>query len=113
MATVTQGGPVMAPVELECPVVGCTLGEDGGRYKTPPVPGIGITQELQLHNPQLNNLHGDQLDFKTEEQLLAEMRTLAIMAQNHPVNIVRISACGRTCCWRGWENISPPLTQIL
>ena len=90
MATVTQGGPVMAPVELECPVVGCTLGEDGGRYKTPPVPGIGITQELQLHNPQLNNLHGDQLDFKTEEQLLAEMRTLAIVAQNHLVNIVRV-----------------------
>ena len=39
---------------------------------------------------ELNNLHGDQLDAKTEEQVLAEMRTLAIVAQNHLVNIVRV-----------------------
>ena len=38
----------MAPVELECPVVGCTHGEDGWRFKTPPVLGIGITQALKL-----------------------------------------------------------------
>ena len=42
MATVAKGGQV-PPVELECPVVGCTLGENGERYKTPPVPGTGIT----------------------------------------------------------------------
>ena len=144
----------MPPIELECPVVGCNLGEAGGRYKTPPVPGIGIGEALQLlsiHNQNpvqaqgvavehdacsarvgckaekvprpvlkkgqsedkflhfsrqwmrykraallvddqqirdqrlaccdeelikgLNNLHGDQLDTKTEAQLLAEMRT--------------------------------------
>ena len=47
MATVAEGGKV-PPVELECPVVGCTLGENGGRYKTPPVPGTGITEALQL-----------------------------------------------------------------
>ena len=29
------GGPIMPPIELRCPVVGCDLGEDGGRYKTP------------------------------------------------------------------------------
>ena len=39
---------------------------------------------------ELNNLHGDQLDNKTEEELLAEMKTLAIVAQNHLVNIVRV-----------------------
>ena len=47
MATVAEGGKV-PPVELECPVVGCTLGENGERYKTPPVPGTGITEALQL-----------------------------------------------------------------
>ena len=165
MATVAQGGTV-PPVELECPVVGCTLGENGGRYKTPPVPEALQLQLLMMHNQnhvqaqgvavehdaggarvgckaekvpkpvlkkgqsedkflhftrqwmrykrasklvddqqirdqllaccseelmeELNNLHGDQLDAKTEEQLLAEMRTLAIVAQNHLVNIVRV-----------------------
>ena len=47
MATDAKGGQV-PPVELECPVVGCTFGENGGRYKTPPVPGTGITEALQL-----------------------------------------------------------------
>ena len=165
MATVAQGGTV-PPVELECPVVGCTLGENGGRYKTPPVPEALQLQLLMMHNQnhvqaqgvavehetggarvgckaekvprpvlkkgqsedkflhfsrqwvrykrasnlvdaqqirdqllaccsedlieELNNLHGDQLDTKSEEQLLSEMRTLAIVAQNHLVNIVRV-----------------------
>ena len=30
------------------------------------------------------------MDAKTEKQLLGEMRTLAIVAQNHLVNIVRV-----------------------
>ena len=38
----------MPPVELECPVIGCTLGENGGRYKTPPIPGIDMGEVLQL-----------------------------------------------------------------
>ena len=154
------------PIELECPVVGCDLGEAGGKYKTPPLPSGEAIQLLTIHNQnhaqsqgaavghgtggalvgskaekvprpvlkkgqsedkflhfsrqwnrykrasnlgnerqirdqllaccsedlmeELNNLHGDQLDAKTEEQLLAEMRTLAIVAQNHLVNIVRV-----------------------
>ena len=165
MAKVAEGGQV-PPMELECPVVGCTLGKNGGRYKTPPVPEALQLQLLMMHNQnhvqaqgvavehdaggarvgckaekvprpvlkkgqsedkflhftrqwvrykrasklvddqqvrdqllaccseelmeELNNLHGDQLDAKTEEQLLAEMRTLAIVAQNHLVNIVRV-----------------------
>ena len=39
---------------------------------------------------ELNKLHVDQLDAKTEEELLGEMRTSAIVAQNHLVNIVRV-----------------------
>ena len=165
MATVAEGGQV-PPMELECPVVGCTLGENGGRYKTPPVPEALQLQLLMMHNQnhvqaqgvavehdaggarvgckaekvprpvlkkgqsedkflhfirqwarykrasnlgsdqqirdqllaccdedlmeELNNLHGDQLDTKTEEELLTEMKTLAIVAQNHLVNIVRV-----------------------
>ena len=57
MATVAQGGTV-PPVEFECPVIGCTLGENGGRYKTPPIPGIEIGEALQLlkiHNQ--NHVH--------------------------------------------------------
>ena len=159
----------MPPIELECPVVGCDLGEDGGRYKTPPLPSSEALQLLTFHHhnhaqaqggavgqqqqgtggtmggckvekvprpalkkgqsedkflhfsrqwarykrasnlvndqqirdqllaccdeelmEELNNLHGDQLDTKTEEQLMAEMKTLAIVAQNHLVNIVRL-----------------------
>ena len=37
-------------MELECPVVGCTLGENGGRYKTPPVPEALQLQLLMMHN---------------------------------------------------------------
>ena len=40
----------------------------------------------------LGNLFGDQLDVKTEEQLLMEMRRLAVLSQNHLVNIVRLRA---------------------
>ena len=39
---------------------------------------------------ELNNLHGEQLGAKTEEQFLSEMKTLAIVAQNYLVNIVRL-----------------------
>ena len=40
----------MPPIELECPVVGCDLGEDGGRYKTPPLPSGEALQLLTLHH---------------------------------------------------------------
>ena len=170
----TKGGPVVPPIEIECPVVGCELGEAGGKDKTPPLPSEQARQLLTMHNQnhvqaqgaavgqggavgqqhgtagaavgckaekvprpvlkkgqsedkflhftrqwvrykrasnlgndqqirdqllaccdeelmeELNNLHGDQLDTKTEEELLAEMKTLAIVAQNHLVNIVRV-----------------------
>ena len=49
MVTVAKGGQVPS-VELECPVVGCTLGENGGRYKTPPVPEALQLQLLMMHN---------------------------------------------------------------
>ena len=162
---VAQGDTVLPLIELECPVVGCELGEAGGKYKTPPLPSGQALQLLTMHNQnhtqaqgvavgqgtggatgckaekvprpvlkkgqsedkflhfsrqwtrykrasnlgtdqqikdqllaccsdelieELNNLHGDQLDAKTEEQILAEMKTLAIVAQNHLVNIVRV-----------------------
>ena len=170
MATSAQGDTVMPPIQLECPVGGCGLGEDGGGYKTPLLPSGEALQLLTLHTQfnhgqphggavgqqqqgdngarvgckaekvprpvlkkgqsedkflhfsrqwvrykrasnlgdeqqirdqllaccdeelmeELNNLHGEQLDAKTEEQLLAEMKTLAIVAQNHLVNIVRV-----------------------
>ena len=35
---VAKGDQVVPPIELECPVVGCELGEAGGKYKTPPLP---------------------------------------------------------------------------
>ena len=40
----------------------------------------------------LENLYGSELDNKTEEQLLAMMRQLAVVAQNHLVNIMRLRA---------------------
>ena len=47
---VAQGGPAMPPIELECPVVGCALGEEGGKYKTPPLPSGQALQLLTIHN---------------------------------------------------------------
>ena len=38
------------PIELECPVVGCDLGEAGGKYKTPPLPSGEAIQLLTIHN---------------------------------------------------------------
>ena len=38
---------------------------------------------------ELGNLFGNQLDTKTEEHLLSEMRRLAVIAQNNFLNIVR------------------------
>ena len=53
---VAQGGAVMPPIELECPAEGCTRGEDGSVYKTPPLPsGEAIqmlTFHIQLNHPQ-------------------------------------------------------------
>ena len=43
------GGQV-PPVELECPVVGCTLGENGGTWKTPSLPSGETLQLLTLHH---------------------------------------------------------------
>ena len=40
----------MPPIELECPVVGCDLGKDGGRYKTPPLPSAEALQLLTFHH---------------------------------------------------------------
>ena len=170
MATAGEGGADMPPIQLECPVGGCDLGEDGRGYKTPLLPSGEALKLLTLHTEfnhvqshggaagqqqqgdggarvgckaekvprpvlkkgqsedkflhfsrqwtrykrasnlgddqqirdqllaccdeelmeELNNLHGEQLDAKTEVQLLAEMKTLAIVAQNHLVNIVRV-----------------------
>ena len=45
------------------------------------------TDEL---SEELGNLYGEQLDTKTEEQLLGDMRRLAVVAQNNLVNIVRL-----------------------
>ena len=35
----------MPPIELECPVVGCDIGEGGGRYNTSVLP---LEEALQL-----------------------------------------------------------------
>ena len=40
----------------------------------------------------LENLYGSELDNKTEEQLLTMMRQLAVVAQNHLVNMMRLRA---------------------
>ena len=40
----------MPPIELECPVVGCALGEEGGKYKTPLLPSDQALQLLTIHN---------------------------------------------------------------
>jgi len=40
----------------------------------------------------LGNLFGEQLDIKEENELLQEMRRLAVETQNHLVNIVRMRA---------------------
>ena len=42
-----------------------------------------------------NSPNGDQLVIKTEEQLFAEMRTLAVLAQNLLDNIVRVRSLAR------------------
>ena len=54
MATVAKGGQV-PPVELECPVGGCELGEDGGGYKTPLLPPEEAIKLLTLHT-QFNHV---------------------------------------------------------
>ena len=38
----------------------------------------------------MENLYGEQLDTKTESELLSKMHQLAVVAQNHLVNIVRL-----------------------
>jgi len=38
----------------------------------------------------MENLYGEQLDTKTESELLAKMHQLAVVAQNHLVNVVRL-----------------------
>ena len=38
----------------------------------------------------MENLYGEQLDTKTEQELIAKMHQLAVVAQNHLVNIVRL-----------------------
>ena len=52
MAVIKKNSSVvnnMAPVALECPIVGCDLGENGARYKTPELEaGIAI-EMLKLH----------------------------------------------------------------
>ena len=40
----------MPPIEHECPVVRCDLGEGGRRYKTPPLPSGEVLQLLTFHN---------------------------------------------------------------
>ena len=45
----------MPPIEHECPVVRCDLGEGGGRYKTPPLPSGEVLQLLTFHNH--NHVH--------------------------------------------------------
>ena len=49
MATVAQGDAVMPPIQLECPVGGYGLGEDGGGYKTPLLPSGEALKLLTLH----------------------------------------------------------------
>ena len=56
MATAGKGGADMPPIQLECPVGGCELGEDGGGYKTPLLPTGEALKLLTLHtefNPGL------------------------------------------------------------
>ena len=38
----------------------------------------------------MENLYGEQLDRKTESELLSKMHQLAVVAQNHLVNVVRL-----------------------
>ena len=153
-------------VQLECPIGGCTLGDNGSKYKTPKLgpemamrmleihakshdqgqeggqrhhePGDGChtkpektrrpslqkgisedrfltfqrmwarcktstgMKEMSMLRAQLldccsiefgedlDNLHGSQLDQMEETELMAEMRKLAVVAQNNLVNIVRL-----------------------
>ena len=54
----------------------------------------GIRDQLLFYcdddmSEELGNLFGNQLDTKTEEQLLSEMRRLAVIDQNNFLNIVR------------------------
>ena len=48
----------MPPIELECPVVGCELGEAGGKYKTPPLPSEQALQLLTMHNQNHTQAQG-------------------------------------------------------
>ena len=59
MATAAQGGAGVPPIQLECPVGGCELGEDGGGYKTPLLPSGEALKLLTLHT-QFNHVqsHG-------------------------------------------------------
>ena len=158
----------MATVKLSCPVPGCALGTDGGRYETEPLaeeramqmlnfhlqynhreeggvqqqPAVtggvgpkvekvprptlskGLSEDKFVHFERLwkryrrsanlkdeqqvrdqllscctdelaedlGNLFGDQLEVKDETQLLEEMKRLAVVSQNHLVNIVRLRA---------------------
>ena len=167
---ITEGDEVTdSRMELQCPDIECTMGEDGGRYKTEKLDQSGALQLLNLHvqlnhlrqeqgaqgaqhqqpeaggrskqekvprptlnrnisedkylhfhrlwlrykrstqmtsevvirdqllsccsdelSEELGNLFGEQLDNKSEEEILAEMRRLAVVAQNNLVNIVRL-----------------------
>ena len=44
-----KGDPVVPLIELECPVVGCALGEEGGKYKKPAE--VYILQMEQVYFP--------------------------------------------------------------
>ena len=56
--------------------------------------GVGGVNE-GTDSVQQNSPNGDQLVIKTEEQLFAEMRTLAVLAQNLLDNIVRVRSSAR------------------
>ena len=55
---VAKGDQVVPPIELECPVVGCELGEAGGKYKTPPLPSGQALQLLTMHNQNHTQAQG-------------------------------------------------------
>ena len=57
---ITEGDEVTdSRMELQCPDIECTMGEDGGRYKTEKLDQSGALQLLNLH-VQLNHLRQEQ-----------------------------------------------------
>ena len=68
----------MAAIELECPVVGCDLGEAGGKYKTPPLPSEQALQLLTMHNQNHVQAQGDGVERSTMTSKVGQLKPFMI-----------------------------------